>query len=195
MNRGKYGGVVYGPYTGRYFDNDRETDTEHIVAASEGHDSGLCEASASRRLQFATDQLNLTLASPEVNRCGEGGKCGLEPAEWKSEKNKCWFANRIVEIKKMYGLSVDKVEAITLDTELSACDSVEMIFYPVNSTSDAGVSGNFDALTLYGLLGTFPPNVTLIATAFVSYGLQRRINFSNIFHNSLLENHKSKSYE
>lgn len=27
------GGLVYGPYTGRYYDNDRETDIEHIVAA------------------------------------------------------------------------------------------------------------------------------------------------------------------
>ena len=50
-------------------------------------------------------------------------------------------------------------------------------------------------LDYIGVLGTFPPNVTLIATAFVLYRLQRRINFSNIFHNSLLENHESKSYE
>mgnify|MGYP000333126776 CR=1 FL=1 len=43
----KMGGKVYGPYTGRYFKSDRETDIEHIVATSEGHDSGLCAASAS----------------------------------------------------------------------------------------------------------------------------------------------------
>lgn len=143
------GGVVYGPYTGRYFDNDRETDIEHIVAASEGHDSGLCEASASRRIQFATDQLNLTLAAPEVNRCGEGGKCGLDPAEWMPDRNKCWFANRIVEIKTKYGLSVDQAEANALDAVLSTCDSFEMIFYPVNVTSDTDTSGNVDALTQY----------------------------------------------
>jgi len=72
---------VYGPYTGRYFDNDRERDIEYIVAASEGHDSGLCDDSVDKRIQFATDQLNLTLASPEVNRCGDSGKCGLDAAE------------------------------------------------------------------------------------------------------------------
>jgi hypothetical protein len=143
------GGVVYGPYTGRYFDNDRETDIEHIVAASEGHDSGLCAASASKRRQFATDQLNLTLAAPEVNRCAAGGKCGFDPAEWMPEKNKCWFANRIVQIKTKYELSVDQTEANALEAVLSECDSFEMIFYSTVSISDASVVGQTDALSMY----------------------------------------------
>jgi hypothetical protein len=145
----RMGGVVYGPYTGRYFDNDRETDTEHIVAASEGHDSGLCGASASTRIQFATDQLNLTLAAPKVNRCSSGGKCGFDPAEWMPEKNKCWFANRVVEIKTKYGLSVDREEANALQAVLSTCDSVEMVFYPVNTSHEIVESGSIDALSLY----------------------------------------------
>ena len=39
-------GRIYGPYTGRYFRNTRQTDIEHIVAVSEAHDSGLCSATA-----------------------------------------------------------------------------------------------------------------------------------------------------
>ena len=35
-------GTVYGPYTGTCFGSTRDTDIEHIVAASEAHDSGLC---------------------------------------------------------------------------------------------------------------------------------------------------------
>ena len=124
------GGLVYGPYTGRYFESDTETDIEHIVAASEGHDSGLCSASAEKRIQFATDLLNLTLAAPEVNRCRTGGKCGLEAGEWIPDKNKCWFANRIIEIKGKYELSVDKAEAGALDAILVNCQSLEMIFFP-----------------------------------------------------------------
>jgi hypothetical protein len=46
----KMEGHVYGPYTGRYFASDSETDIEHIVAASEGHDSGLCSASEEARV-------------------------------------------------------------------------------------------------------------------------------------------------
>jgi hypothetical protein len=124
------GGRIYGPYTGRYFDSDRETDIEHIVAASEGHDSGLCSATAEKREQFATDTLNLTLAAPEVNRCGAGGKCGFDPAEWMPDKNQCWFADRVVKIKTKYGLSVDKAEAEALEAVLQGCDSVDIVFYP-----------------------------------------------------------------
>ena len=72
------GGRVYGPYTGRFFKSDRQTDIEHIVAASEAHDSGLCAAPAHVKRAFSRDLLNLTLAAPKVNRCGPGGKCGKD---------------------------------------------------------------------------------------------------------------------
>ncbi|MBQ4836814.1 GmrSD restriction endonuclease domain-containing protein [Pseudoalteromonas luteoviolacea] len=137
-------GLVYGPYTGRYFEADTSTDIEHIVAASEGHDSGLCDASAETRKEFASDLLNLTLAAPEINRCGPGGKCGYDAAEWLPNKNKCWFANRIVEIKTKYSLSVDQAEANALEAVLSNCQSVAMIFYHENNDLPRQ-----DALALY----------------------------------------------
>lgn len=143
-------GVVYGPYTGRYFDNDRETDIEHIVAASEGHDSGLCDASVEKRIQFATDQLNLTLASPEVNRCGDGGKCGRDAAEWMPQRNKCWFASRVLKVKLKYDLSVDQAEASALEAVLSSCESMELIFYPaITLKSDEESHQNLNTLELY----------------------------------------------
>ena len=57
-------GGIYGPYTGTWFETIKETDIEHIVARSEAHDSGLCAANAATRSEFASDILNLTLASP-----------------------------------------------------------------------------------------------------------------------------------
>jgi hypothetical protein len=145
------GGRVYGPYTGRYFTTDRETDIEHIVSTSEAHNSGLCSASAEKRKQFASDPLNLTLAAPEVNRCGAGGKCGFDAAEWMPPMNQCWFANRIVEIKTAYELSIDQAEAIKLDSVLANCESVEMIFFPKggNSHTDAPASNATNALTMF----------------------------------------------
>ena len=71
------GGMIYGPYSGRLFRSTLETDIEHVVAVSEAHDSGLCAADAETRRRFATDLLNLTLASPEMNRCGKSGKCAF----------------------------------------------------------------------------------------------------------------------
>ena len=67
-------GKVYGPYTGTCFQSMAETDIEHMVATSEAHDSGLCAAPRSVKAAFASDLLNLTLASPGVN---------LRPGFWR----------------------------------------------------------------------------------------------------------------
>jgi len=145
------GGEVYGPYTGRYFSTDIQTDVEHIVSASEGHDSGLCSASKEQRVKFATDLLNLTLAAPEVNRCRPKGKCGLDAAEWLPPKNKCWFANRILEVKTKYSLSVDQAEADTLDSILDTCESFEMIIFPKTGMNvmDTSTPTSANALVFY----------------------------------------------
>ena len=121
------GGRVYGPYTGRHYSTTRQTDIEHIVAVSEAHDSGLCAAGPDLRRRFASDLLNLTLAAPEVNRCGSGGKCAFDFAEWLPPLNRCWYAARIVAVKRAYALTVDRREAAALERVLSSCDSTEMI--------------------------------------------------------------------
>ncbi len=123
------GGRVYDPYTGRTFADRRRTDIEHIVAVSEAHDSGLCAASASTRRRFASDLLNLTLAAPKVNRCGRSGKCAKDAAEWLPSRNRCWFANRVVEVRRKYRLTIDRREAGALERILSGCASKAMVFY------------------------------------------------------------------
>ena len=122
------GGKIYGPYTGRYFTSRRHTDIEHIVAVSEAHDSGLCAANSRIRRAFAADPLNLTLAAPEVNRCNAGGKCAYDAAEWQPSMNRCWFAARIVSVKRKYGLTVDRAEATALHDMLAPCTSTDMQF-------------------------------------------------------------------
>lgn len=143
------GGRIYGPYTGRTFRSRSEADIEHIVArSSEAHDSGLCAQPASVRRAFASDLLNLTLAAPEVNRCYASGKCGKDASEWMPQMNRCWFAGRIVEVKRRYGLSVDPREASALDGVLSGCSSLDMVILEQRRTSApkaadgmSGVSG------------------------------------------------------
>ena len=117
-------GGVYGPYTGRWFASTSETDIEHIVARSEAHDSGLCAADAARRRAFAGDVLNLTLAAPDVNRHAKGAK---DAAEWLPPLNQCWFANRVIEVRGRYALTIDRAEADALDRVLAGCDSTAMI--------------------------------------------------------------------
>ena len=94
------------------------------MARSEAHDSGLCAADAETRQRFARDLLNLTLASPQVN---QNSKSDKDAAEWMPELNECWFASRVVQVRRKYGLTINRREADTLEGVLSACKSTEMI--------------------------------------------------------------------
>ena len=110
-------GRVYGPYTDTCFASARETDIEHIVAASEAHELGpLRQGPCEARARFASDLRNLTLASPRVNRHRKSAK---DAAEWLPERNRCWFAARVVEVRRAYGLTIDRREAMALERILA----------------------------------------------------------------------------
>ena len=114
---------MFGPYTGTCFATPAETDIEHIVAASEAHDSGLCARDRETRKRFARDLRNLTLASPDINRRQKSAK---DAAEWIPEKNRCWFAHRVFEVRLAYGLTIDRREAAALEQVLRGCESTAM---------------------------------------------------------------------
>ena len=150
------GGAIYGPYTGRHYRSFKDTDIEHIVAVSEAHDSGLCAAGPTVRRRFASDLLNLTLAAPEVNRCGTGGKCAFDPAEWLPPVNRCWFVARVVAVKFKYRLTVDRREAAALERVLSDCASTSMIVTRPGGptvTPRTATAATSDALRLYDTNG------------------------------------------
>ena len=117
-------GVIYGPYTGTWFESIRETDIEHIVARSEAHDSGLCAASPAVRSDFASDLLNLTLATPSVNR---HQKVDKDASEWLPDLNQCWYVDRTIQIRREYGLTIDRAEADAIERVLAGCESTEML--------------------------------------------------------------------
>ena len=148
------GGIIYGPYSGSYFASIRETDIEHIVARSEAHDSGLCMADAGTRKTFASDLLNLTLASPSVNR---HQKVDNDAAEWLPDLNRCWYANRVIRVRGKYNLTIDQREADALDVVLAGCTSFEMVVVSASSqaaqlptsTPTPRSGSSVDALALY----------------------------------------------
>ena len=142
-------GLIYGPYTGTHFEDTRQTDIEHIVARSEAHDSGLCAADAETKKRFSSDLLNLTLASPEVNRHQKSGK---DAAEWLPDLNQCWFADRVVQVRQEYKLTIDETEAAALETVLSGCSSVDMVISDTStspSTATPYPTPVADALAMY----------------------------------------------
>lgn len=146
------GGRFYSPYTGEIFTRTDGVEVEHIVARSEAHDSGLCAADSITRLAFASDLLNLTFATTQLK------KTDKDLAEWLPEMNGCWFVNRVVAVKRRYGLSMDAREAEVARTVLQSCSSFAMEFdaeteaTPVpEAASESGVSAGAedDALSLY----------------------------------------------
>ena len=144
-------GGIYSPYTGERFASTGQTDIEHMVARSEAHDSGLCALDRETRRAFARDLLNLTLASPAVNR---GIKGASDAAEWMPLQNRCWFAARVVAVRQRWRLTIDSGEAEALENVLSRCESTEVVqprLGEVEAQQDAGgVSGGLpDALRLW----------------------------------------------
>ena len=111
-------GGVYSPYTCETFGELIETDIEHIVARSEAHDSGLCSALPERKREFARDIRNLTLSAPHLNR---NLKVAKDAADWTPEENKCWFAWRVIDVRRAYDLTIDRREADALDAILETC--------------------------------------------------------------------------
>ena len=124
-------GGIYSPYSGECFASKSQTDIEHMVARSEAHDSGLCAADDGTRRSFGSDLDNLTLASPSVNRDRKGAK---DAAEWLPERNRCWFAATVIEVRRKYGLTINSLEADALDQVLASCTSTEL----ERSTCDGG---------------------------------------------------------
>ena len=106
-------------YTGRTFDNLRQSDIEHIVAISEAHDSGLCAADAATRHRFALDLDNLTLAAPRLNRHEKRDK---DAADWLPPRNRCWFVRTVIAIKRRYRLTVDRRERDALAMVMRQCE-------------------------------------------------------------------------
>ena len=151
------GGIIYGPYTGTYFTSTKETDIEHIVARSEAHDSGLCAADAGTRERFASDLLNLTLASPSVNR---NQKSDNDGAEWVPDLNQCWFVDRVVRIRQEYSLTIDQREVDALEAILSGCSSFEMVVVPdpVQASSTAIPSPTSNSSAKVEALATWDDN-------------------------------------
>ncbi len=126
------GGRITSPYTGETFASRSETDIEHMVATSEAHDSGLCAESLAVRRQFAQDLLNLTLASPSLNRYEKSGK---DLAEWLPVRNRCWFVQTVVAVKAKYNLTMDDAEAAVARRVLDECDDTTSESTPVSHAS------------------------------------------------------------
>ena len=87
-----------------------------------------------------------------MNRYRKGAK---DAAEWLPARNRCWFAARVVEVRRAYGLTIDRREADALERILAECESTAMEPMVCHATttpdngSGAGPDRGGDALARY----------------------------------------------
>ena len=114
--------------------------------------SGLRARDGETRARLARDIRNLTLASPRVNRHEKSGK---DAAEWVPARNRCWFAARVLEVRRAHGLTIDRREAAVLDRIFAVCEStvLEPVVCPTPtapaSPPGRGSAAGDDALARY----------------------------------------------
>ena len=89
-------------------------------------DRDLCAADSNTRRSFANDLLNLTLASPSVNR---HQKVDKDVAEWLPALNACWYVNQVVLVKRKYNLTMDQAEAAAAQRVLDKCPKPIVIIF------------------------------------------------------------------
>ena len=159
-------GGIYGPYTGTWFDSIKDTDIEHIVARSEAHDSGLCAASPDTRDRFASDLLNLTLASPSVNRHQKSDK---DPSEWLPELNECWYVDRVVQVRQEYRLTIDRAEADAIERILAGCESTEMVVLAPGTSTTTTATPSPTAFATPTPISTPIPTTAAVVDALAMY--------------------------
>ena len=90
--------------------------------------------------------MNLTLASPGLNR---GAKGARDAAEWMPQRNRCWFAARVVAVRRRWGLTVDVREANALEAVLSGCSATELETTAGGGSVPQQPDGAADALRLW----------------------------------------------
>lgn len=74
------------------------------------------------------------------------------------DKNKCWFANRVFEIKTKYSLSVDTAEVEVLEQIISQCESVYMIFFNDSTSGETIINEPISESVTEGALGLYDDN-------------------------------------
>ena len=69
------------------------------------------------------DPLNITVAYPRVNRHQKSDK---GTAGWLPLRNRCWFAARVVQVKRSrYGLTMDATEKAEIENVRTGCSDAE----------------------------------------------------------------------
>jgi len=107
------------PYTGEATTDPGDIEIDHFVALKEAHKSGGFAWLRERKQAFAQDLEggNLFAVMITTNR----QKADHDPGKWLPLKNRCWYVKHWVEVKRRWGLSMDKPEADSIKLLQERC--------------------------------------------------------------------------
>lgn len=107
------------PYDGVTVSDPSKLDIDHIVPLEQAHVSGGWRWTPGERRQFANDQANLVPVTASTNR----SKGDRTPDEWRPPNQAvwCWYAQRYVDVKATYTLTVTTRERDALGQMLDTC--------------------------------------------------------------------------
>ena len=112
-------GRWFDPYTGSTYDDLAEIDIDHVVPLAEAWRSGASSWDAGKRERYANDPDVLLAVEDNANQSkGDKG-----PEAWKppNEEEWCDYAQRWIQIKAKYDLSVNEQEREALEQMLGTC--------------------------------------------------------------------------
>ena len=116
-------GLWYGLFTGKTFTDPKKLDVDHMVPLKEAEISGASLWSRERKRLYANDLSNpghLLAVSAGANR----SKGSRDVAKWlpSNLSFRCAYVKMWVEIKKRWGLSMDRAESNAVESVLTLCD-------------------------------------------------------------------------
>jgi hypothetical protein len=114
------GGKWLSVYDGKTITNASQLDVDHMVPLAEAWRSGAWKWTAAQRQAFANDLENseaLIAVTLSTNR-GKGDK---DPSLWLPANDKCTYIQNWISVKVKYSLTVDAIEAETLNSLLGSC--------------------------------------------------------------------------
>ena len=115
------GGRWRDPYTGLHHTDATRLDGDHLIPLAAAHRSGASTWPPSVRRSFATHAPGLAITDRSVNR----SKADRDPADWWPATGRCWYGQRWLSLKALWGLTLDVGEVRGLITMMRGCRRAE----------------------------------------------------------------------
>lgn len=128
------------PYSGNVFDLASDIDIDHVVPLAAAWRSGADAWTTDRRTSYANDPLVLVSSWDSLN----SAKGDKDPTAWvpPNTASHCLYANRWVQVKTKYGLTVTAPERDKLSSMLSTCSlPYDSAYQTIDAAASPAVKG------------------------------------------------------